>query len=65
MSKYENVTVQLLGLDGNAFSILGRVMSAMRDEGIAQEEIDLFLKEATGGNYDELLATVAKWVNVT
>ena len=65
MAKFENITVRLVGLDGNAFSILGRVMDAMKKADVSQSDIDAFLKDATGGDYDALLATVAKWVNVS
>jgi len=65
MPKYENIEVQLVGMDGNAFSILGRVMDAMKKAGLSQTEIDEFIKEATSDNYDNLLMTVAKWVNVS
>jgi hypothetical protein len=65
MAKYENITVQLIGLDGNAFSILGRVMDAMKKSNVSQSEIDVFLKEATSSDYDNLLTTVAKWVDVS
>jgi len=65
MAKYENIKVQLSGLDGNAFSILGRVISAMKKAGLSQSEIDEFTDEATSSNYDALLAAVAKWVNVS
>jgi len=64
MPKYENISVKLVGLDGNAFSIMGRVLDAMKKANIPQSEIDAFLSEATSNNYDALLATVAKWVNV-
>ena len=62
--KYPNVQVDLVGEDGNAFSILGRVQAAMRREGISKEECDAFFAEATAADYDHLLATVMKWVNV-
>jgi hypothetical protein len=45
--KYPNVTVNLVGEDGNAFAILGGVIRAMRKAGIAQAEIDAFRTEAT------------------
>lgn len=61
--KYPHVTVQLTGQDGNAFFILGRVMGALRDAGVPEEEVDEFLREAKSGDYDHLLATVMKWVN--
>jgi len=64
MAKYPEVKVKLSGEDGNAFAVLGQVKSAMRRAGIAQEEISAFIKEATSGNYDELIATCMKWVEV-
>ena len=36
--KYPEITVQLIGLDGNAFAILGRCLEAMRKAGLSQEE---------------------------
>ena len=56
-------TVKLLGEDGNAFAILGRVNRALNSAGLS-EEAKAFMKEATSGNYDHLLATVCKYVNV-
>jgi len=50
MEKYE-----LMGIDGNAFSIMGYVSGAMRSEGKSQEEIDAYITEAKSGNYDNLL----------
>jgi len=64
MPKFENIEVQLIGMDGNAFSILGRVLDAMKKANVSQADIDAFINEATGDNYDNLLMTVAKWVNV-
>jgi len=65
MAKYENIEVELVGRDGNAYAILGRVIKAMREAGLEKSEIDAFTKEATQGDYDALLVTVAKWVNVS
>lgn len=62
--KYPNVTVKLTDEDGNAFAILGRVTKAMREAGVEQNEIALFNQTATAGNYDQLLQTVMKWVEV-
>lgn len=47
---------ELTGHDGNAFGIMGRVMRALRKEGVNQEGIDAYLKEAKSGDYDNLLA---------
>lgn len=62
--KYPNVTVQLTGEDGNAFSIVGRVKKAMRTEGVPLDRIDEFQSRAMSGDYDHLLRTCMEWVNV-
>ena len=62
--KYPAVTVTLVGQDGNAFSILGRVAKALAKAGADKEERDSFLDEAMSGDYDHLLATVMSWVTV-
>ncbi len=60
--KYPDVRVKMVGEDGNAFSIIGRVSKALRKAGVSKEERDAFQTEATAGNYDHLLRTVMKWV---
>ena len=62
--KYPHVRVQLVRLDGNAFAIISRVTRAMRRAGIKKPELDAFVKEACAGNYDHLLKTVMKTVEV-
>ncbi len=62
--KYPNITVSLLDGDGNAFSILGKVHRALQKAKISHGEIEEFLAEATDGNYNHLLRTCMKWVNV-
>lgn len=63
MAKYD-IDVNLIGYDGNAFSIMGAVTKAMRRAGVSSEEQDAYFKEATAGDYNHLLATTARWVNV-
>lgn len=62
--KYPEINVELTDHDGNAFAILASVRKAMRRGKIAQEEQDAFLEEAKSGDYDHLLQTCMKWVNV-
>jgi hypothetical protein len=62
--KYPDIRVTLVGEDGNAFAILGRVRIALKKAGIAQEQIDRFMSEATNGDYDHLLQVVMAWVDV-
>ena len=56
-------TVKPIGEDGNAFNILGRVKRALVKAGM-QEEAKAFMEEATAGDYNHLLATVQKYVDV-
>lgn len=61
MKKVINKTVNLdlVGVNGNAFAIMGVFQRQAKREGWAQEEIDTVLKEAKSGDYDHLLATIA------
>ena len=61
--KHPEVTIDLIGEDGNAFAILGRVSRAMRRAGI-DAEYPAFQAEATAGDYDNLLMTVTRWFTV-
>jgi len=61
MPKFPDAHVQLVGQDGNAFFILARVVSALKDAGATKEEIDEFRTEATSGDYDHLLQTCMEW----
>ncbi len=53
--------VKLVGEDGNAFFILGRVRRAMKREGWSREAIEQFTEEATSGDYNNLLGVVLKY----
>lgn len=62
--KYPNIRVKLIGEDGNAFAILGRVKRALEQGGVPRAEIDQYFEEATSGDYNHLLATTMKWCEV-
>ena len=57
-------TVKLTGHDGNAFSIMGRIKQALRCAGADKEYIDKYLKEATSGDYDNLLVVSMQYADV-
>lgn len=65
MPKYPNVSVKLIGEDGNAFVILGKVLKALKKAGVPKDEMEKFKSEAISGDYDHLLQTVMKWVEVS
>lgn len=62
--KYPDVTVKLIGKDGNSFSIMGAVTRSLRAAGVGEKDVSAFLSEAKAGDYDNLLQTCLKWVNV-
>ncbi len=62
--KYPEIEVRLVGEDGNAVSIMGRVANALRKAGVSQEEINAYLDESMSGDYDNVLRTAVKWVSV-
>lgn len=63
--KYPEVEVELVGGDGNAFVLMGKVSGALRRAGVPKEEVDEFMAEATSGDYDHLIQTCMRWVEVT
>lgn len=57
----KTVNLDLVGIDGNAYSIMGAFRRQARREGWSQEEIDLVLEEAQSGDYNHLLATIISY----
>ena len=61
--KYPDVVVELSGIDGNAFSIMGAVTKSLWRAGVSKEECNEYFAEATAGDYDDLIRTTMKWVS--
>ena len=61
--KFPKAQVKLVDEDGNAFSILGRTIKALRHAGATKEDIKQFQEEAMEGDYNHLLQTVMAWVS--
>lgn len=61
--KFPDVYVPLVGEDGNAFSIMGRVSKALRRAGYG-DAVKPYMDEAMSGDYDNLLRVTAQTVNV-
>jgi len=61
MKKVINKTVNLdlVGVNGNAFAIMGVFKRQAKRDGWTQEEIDTVLTEAKSGDYNYLLATIS------
>lgn len=62
--KFPEIQVPLVGEDGNAFMIIGRVARALRRAGEAKAAEE-FTEEAMKGDYDHVLQTVLRYVDVT
>ena len=45
-------TLELVGHQGNAYAIIGRVRRALREAGVSDEEVKQLSDEATSGDYD-------------
>lgn len=63
-TKYPEVSVELVGQDGNAFNVLAIVNRGLKSHGVCKEERDQFMAEAMSGDYDHLLRTCMAWVTV-
>jgi hypothetical protein len=58
------VEVPLVGTDGNAFAIMGKVIREMKRAGVASQIIELYKDEATASGYDNLLRVTMRYVDV-
>lgn len=56
----KQIELDLTTIDGNAFALMGAFNKAARREGWSTEEIDAVLTEAKSGEYNNLVATLAK-----
>ena len=59
MPKFPEIEVKIFVANGNAFAIHGAVRRKLPADVQAE-----FTAEALSGDYDHLIATVMKWVNV-
>ena len=53
----------LVDIDGNAYSIMGYVQSAMEDVGFSKEDIDAYLDDAMSSDYNHLLGVSFKMIH--
>ncbi|SRR5216683_762225 len=73
--RYPAVHVKLSGTDGNSYALIGTVRHAMRKANVSKLEIGTFAKECThpdgafglskANNYDHVLRTCLRWVDVS
>ena len=54
----KKINLNLVGLDGNAFVLLGAFIKKAKQEGWTDEEVKAVTKDANSGDYDHLLRTL-------
>ena len=59
----EELKYNLIGIDGNAFYVMGYVRRAMMNEGFTKSEIDCYLKDAQSDDYNHLLQVSIKMID--
>lgn len=57
--------VKLVGTNGNAFALMGKVANALRKAKCSPEHIAAFRQEAMSGDYNHLLNTCCKYADVS
>lgn len=57
----KKVNLNLVGIDGNAFSIMASFKEQAKREGWTKEEINEVLDEAMSSDYNHLVYTISKY----
>lgn len=57
----KTINLELVGIDGNAFALMGAFRRQAQREGWTSEEIETVLEEAKSGDYNHLLATIMEY----
>lgn len=53
----------LVGVDGNAYAVMGYVANAMRESGFTREEIAEYRKDAMSSDYSHLISVSCDMVD--
>ena len=61
---FKHVDVNMRGVNGNVFMILGVVKRALQKAKATPFQISVFMHRAKSGDYDHALSTCSKWVNI-
>ena len=54
----KTVQMKLVGINGNAYSLMGAFQHEAQQQGWSKEEIKKVIDECTSGDYDHLLQTL-------
>jgi hypothetical protein len=61
---YKHVEVNMRGVNGNVFMILGTVKRALQKAKADPYHVEVFMHRAMSGNYEHALSTCSKWVTI-
>ena len=53
----------LVGVDGNAYSLMGYTANAMKRNGFTEDEVNQMYKEATSGDYNNLICVCDDYIS--
>ena len=53
----------LVGINGNAYSIIGYVRAAMDDANMTNDDIDAYVEDATSSDYNHLVAVSCEMID--
>lgn len=53
----------LVGVDGNAYSVMGYVIRAMKECGMSKEEQSAYQTKATSGDYNNLICVSMEMID--
>lgn len=54
----------LVGVDGNAYSLMGYTANAMKTEGFSKQEIDDVMKNAMSSDYNHLIVVLDEQIQL-
>ena len=57
--------VTLVGVDGNAYALMGTASGAMKQAGCSKQHVDRVMDEAMSGDYGALIRTLAHYCEVS
>jgi hypothetical protein len=63
-TKIEKPEVRLVGMDGNAFAIMGRCASALKRAGVPANVVTEYRERSMSGDYDNLLSVACEYCEV-
>ena len=61
---YKHVKVNMRGVNGNVFQVLGTVKRALQRAGATPFHVQVFYHRAMQGTYEDALKTCAMWVTI-